>query len=79
MAGAPSDYHRGEMDIHEQVNTYKAFLTLAKWGSLAIISGVLFFVLLFCTKAGFIGAAATVVILVALSVLFLREKKTPAH
>jgi hypothetical protein len=79
MAGAPSDYHRGEMDIHEQQSTYTAFLMLSKWGSLAIISGLLFFILLFCTGAGFIGSAATSVIVAVLGVLVLRDKKTAAH
>ena len=50
MAEPAGDYHRGEMDVHEQASTYSAFLTFSKWGSLALGVGILFFVLLFCTK-----------------------------
>jgi hypothetical protein len=79
MAGAPSEYHRGEMDIHEQVSTYHAFLILSKWGSLTIATGVFFFALLFCTKAGFMGAAASAIVLAVLGILLLRQKKNAAH
>ena len=58
MAGPAGDYHRGEMDIQEQVSTYHAFLNLAKWGSLVLAVGILFFAMLFSTEAGFIGSAA---------------------
>jgi hypothetical protein len=33
MAG---DYHRGEMDIHEQAATFAALASMTKWGSLGI-------------------------------------------
>jgi hypothetical protein len=59
MAAEPSNYHRGEMDIHEQRRTYHSFLVLSKWGALAIIVGVLFFALLFAVGVGFIGAFVT--------------------
>lgn len=78
--GAPqSEYHRGEMDVHEQARTYHAFLILSKWGSLALIVGVLFFGLIFCTSVPFIGAAITAIVVAALGVVSLREKKKPAH
>ncbi|KSB88081.1 aa3-type cytochrome c oxidase subunit IV [Caulobacter endophyticus] len=76
MAG---DYHRGEMDIHEQVATYDAFGKMTKWGSLAIAVLLTFITLLFCTPAGFIGAAGAAVVLAVLGVVFLREKAAPAH
>lgn len=79
MAGAHSEYHRGEMDIHEQSRTYHSFLILSKWGSLTIATGVLFFALLFCTKAGFIGSAVSALVLAVLGIVFLREKKKDAH
>ncbi|MES2721653.1 MAG: aa3-type cytochrome c oxidase subunit IV, partial [Pseudomonadota bacterium] len=31
-----SEYHRGEMDISEQVATFHLFNGLTKWGSLAL-------------------------------------------
>jgi hypothetical protein len=80
MAGAPSEeYHRGEMDIHEQARTYHSFLILSKWGSLAIITGLLFFALLFCTKTGFIGSAISAIVVATLGILLLREKKNDVH
>ena len=77
MAG-PSDYHRGEMDIQEQSSTYAAFLTLSKWGSLVLAGGVLFFVLLFCTKTGFLGSAVSAVVVLALGFALLRAKPQAA-
>ena len=43
------DYHRGEMDIHEQVATYNAVMGMTKWGSLALAVALLALVLWFCT------------------------------
>lgn len=74
MAGAASDYHRGEMDIAEQVSTFHLFNGLTKWGSLLIGALVLFLTLWFCTGAGFLGAAIAAVVLVGLGVVLLREK-----
>ena len=56
MAKSPSDsdYHRGEMDIHEQAATYQAFMGLTKWGSLALAAGLFALVIWFCTPMGFI-------------------------
>jgi hypothetical protein len=80
MAGAHSEeYHRGEMDIHEQARTYRSFLILSKWGGLAIIVGVLFFALLFCTKTGFLGSAVTAAVVTTLAILLLRERKNVVH
>lgn len=79
MAGPASDYHRGEMDIHEQTRTYHSFLVLSKWGSLALAVGVLFFSLLFAVGVGFIGAAVTSVVLLVLGIVLLREKRKSPH
>jgi hypothetical protein len=77
MAG--SDYHRGEMDIAEQTSTYHLVMGLTKWGSLAMAVAILFFALLFCTEAGFLGSAAWAVVVLVVGVLLLREKKSAAH
>jgi len=79
MAGPASDYHRGEMDIHEQTRTYHSFLVLTKWGALALMVGLLFFSLLFAVGAGFIGSAASAVVLLVLGIVFLREKRKSPH
>lgn len=72
MANQASDYHRGEMDIHEQAATYAFVMGLTKWGSLAVGSLVLFLTLWFCTPAGFLGALATAVVAIAVGLVVLR-------
>lgn len=79
MANPAGDYHRGEMDIHEQARTYHAFLVLSKWGSLVLAAALIWAVLLFCTEAGFIGAVVTSVVVLALGIFFLREKRKTGH
>ena len=74
-----TEYHRGEMDIHEQSRTYHSFLVLSKWGSLAIIVGVLFFALIFAAGVPFLGAGATSFVVLVVGILALRDKKTSAH
>jgi thiamine transporter ThiT len=76
MAG---DYHRGEMDIHEQASTYVAFGNMTKWGSLAISVLLLTITLWFCTPAGFVGGLIPGIVLAVLGVVFLREKPASAH
>ena len=77
MAG---DYHRGEMDISEQAATFDLVMGMTKWGSLVLASFLLFVVLWFCTpSAGFMGGAIAGVVLLALGIVFLREKPAPAH
>jgi hypothetical protein len=79
MAGQASDYHRGEMDIHEQVDTFKLVMNITKWGSLIIASGVLFFTMWFCTEVGFLSAFITAAVLLVLGFVFLRSKPAAEH
>ena len=74
MAGPASDYHHGDMDIHEQTATFGAVMAATKWGCLSIAVGLVFFVLLFCTDAGFVAALVAAVVLAGLGVFFLRGK-----
>lgn len=78
MAGTPSDYQRGNMDIAEQTSTFHLVMGLTKWGSLYISAALLFFTLLFCTHTGFVGSAISAVVMVALGTLLLRDKKDAA-
>ncbi|MBL8773784.1 MAG: aa3-type cytochrome c oxidase subunit IV [Phenylobacterium sp.] len=78
MAGQGSDYQRGHMDIAEQTATFHLVMGLTKWGSLVIAAGVLFFTLLFCTAAGFIGSLVATVALIAAGVFLLRSKPEAA-
>ncbi|MDB5445978.1 MAG: aa3 type cytochrome c oxidase subunit [Phenylobacterium sp.] len=72
MANQVSDYHRGQMDIHEQAATYQRVMAMSKWGSLIIGAAVLFLTLWFCTGTGFVGAAITGAVVIALGVFLLR-------
>jgi hypothetical protein len=78
MAGPASDYHRGEMNIQEQAATFDAFIGMSKWGSLAVIVGVLFATLWFCTGTGFLGSAAASVVVLVVGLVVL-GKKAAAH
>lgn len=74
-----SEYHRGDMDISEHNATYHAVMGLTKWGSLALAVAILVLTLWFCTPAGFFGGVIPGVVLAALGIIFLREKKGGAH
>jgi hypothetical protein len=73
MAGKASDYHRGEMDIHEQVATFKLIMGITKWGSLLIATFLVTAVLWFCTGAGFLAGAISGAVLLGLGITFLRS------
>lgn len=74
MAGHSSDYQRGAMDIAEQTATFHLVMGMTKWGSLYLASFLLLIVLWFCTATGFLGAAATAVVVAVLGTLLLRDK-----
>ena len=74
MAGPASDYHHGDMDIHEQTATFAAVMAATKWGCLSIAVGLVFFDLWFCTDAGFPAALIAALVLAVLGVFFLRGK-----
>ena len=79
MAGQSSEYHRGEMDIHEQVSTFHLVMGLTKWGSLALAALMVLLVLWFCTPTGFLGAAAASIILTVIGVVVLKENPDAGH
>jgi hypothetical protein len=79
MAGKASEYHRGEMDIHEQVSTFHLVMNITKWGALFVAVGVLTTTLWFCTGAGFMGGAISGLVVLALGIVFLREKPAADH
>ena len=74
-----SEYHRGDMEIQEQVSTYHLFVSMAKWGSLALAAFLIFIVLWFCTATGFMGSAAVGVVIAVAGFFVLREHGEPAH
>jgi hypothetical protein len=77
MADATNDYHRGDMDIAEQVSTYELVMGLTKWGSLATAALLFWLALFFCTETGFLGSTVSALVLVVVGVLALKKK--PAH
>jgi hypothetical protein len=79
MAGPASDYHRGEMDIHEQVSTFNLVMGMTKWGSLILAAFLLFLVIWFCTPAGFVSGFVSGAVLLGLGVVLLRSKPEAAH
>lgn len=79
MADHGSDYHRGEMNIQEQVATYDLFMGMTKWGSLALAALLSFLVLTFCTTAGALAGIVTALVVTVIGVVLLREKPEAAH
>jgi hypothetical protein len=74
-----SQYHRGEMDISEQVATFNLFNGMTKWGSLALAALLSLLVLWFCTPAGFLGGFVTAAIVTVIGTLLLRDKPEAGH
>lgn len=72
-----SAYKHGEMEITEQAATYSLFMSLAKWGSLAVACSVLFLIVWFQPGGSFIAAVIATVVLGAVGFFALKSK--PAH
>ena len=79
MAGPASDYHRGDMNIQEQVSTFHLVMGITKWGSVVLASLLLFLVLWFCTGAGFLAGFISGAIVLILGIVLLRERKGGDH
>jgi hypothetical protein len=80
MAKNAVAYNRGAMDIAEQRATFVGFMGMTKWGSLAVAVLVLFLAMVFCAHAGLPQSFGAAVVLTAVGILALREKKSaPAH
>lgn len=79
MAGKASDYHRGDMDVSEQVATFHLVMNITKWGSLIIASALLANVLWFCTDAGFLTGAIAGLVVLVLGIVLLRERGGQGH
>lgn len=74
-----SEYHHGDMDIQEQVSTFKFFIGMTKWGSLAITALLVLLTVWFCTPAGFLAGLISAVVVTAIGVAVLREKPGAGH
>ena len=74
-----SEYHRGEMDISEQVATFNLFNGLTKWGSLFLVAFLTLIVLWFCTPAGFGAGFISAAVVAVIGVVVLRDKPDAGH
>lgn len=74
-----SEYHRGEMDISEQVATFNLFNGMTKWGSLGLAALLALLVLWFCTPAGFLAGFVTAIVVTVIGIVVLREKPGSDH
>jgi Bacterial aa3 type cytochrome c oxidase subunit IV len=79
MAGTPSDYHRGDMDITEQTATFHLIMGMTKWGSLGLAALLLALVVWFCTPSGFMPGLISGLAVLVVGIAVLREKKNAAH
>jgi len=69
-------YQRGTMAVNEQVSTWNLFMGLAKWGSLAIASIILFLVMWFQPGGSFMLALISGVVVFAAGFFFLKSGKS---
>jgi len=74
-----SEYVHGQMDVHQQQNSYELFASLTKWGSLLIAVLLVFLVILTCTKLGFLTALIVAVIAAAVGWFMLKTKPDATH
>ncbi len=79
MAGTPSDYHHGDMDVTEQTATFHLIMGMTKWGSLGLAAMLLLLVIWFCTPGGFVPGFISGAVLLVVGIAVLREKKDAAH
>jgi hypothetical protein len=76
---AAHNYHPGDQDISEQVETFNDFGKAIKWGSLAIAALLLTLVIWFCVGAGFFAGFGSGVVLLAIGIFFLRSNPASEH
>lgn len=79
MAKPAGDYHRGQMEIHEQASTYHAFLAFSKWGSLAMAAVLVALIVGFATKAGLVTGVIVGVVIAVIGYFALRSKQVSEH
>ncbi|MGQ3039475.1 MAG: aa3-type cytochrome c oxidase subunit IV [Brevundimonas sp.] len=71
---AHDDYVRGSMEISEQESTFKLFIFLAKYGSLAIAAVLAFLTIWFMPNGSFFGGFIVMVVMMVGGVFALRSK-----
>jgi hypothetical protein len=79
MTDTVHEYHSGDQDISEQLETFSLFGKLMKWGSLAIAVLLVTLVLWFCVGAGFFGGLVPGLGVLLVGIFFLRDKPEATH
>ena len=74
-----SAYVRGGMQINEQAATFKLFMDLAKWGSLAVACLLLFLTLWFHPGGNLMAALIGAVVLGVVGFVALKPKADAGH
>ncbi len=74
-----SAYVRGGMQINEQAATFKLFMDLAKWGSLAVACLLLFLTLWFHPGGNLMAALVGTVVLGVVGFVALKPKADAGH
>lgn len=72
-------YMRGHMEVREQISTYRLFLNMAKWGSLAIAVLLVFLTLWFHPGGSFMFAVIGAAVLGGVGFVALKSKRGAAH
>lgn len=72
-------YMRGHMEVREQISTYRRFLNMAKWGSLAIAVLLVFLTLWFHPGGSFMVAVIGAAVLGGVGFVTLKSKRGAAH
>jgi hypothetical protein len=75
-ASGDTSYQRGSQEISEQVSTFHLVMGLTKWGALAIAAVLAFLTIWFMPGGNFFAGLIVAVVMIAVGVLALREKKT---
>ncbi len=75
-ASGDTSYQRGSQEISEQVSTFHLVMGLTKWGSLAIAAVLAFLTIWFMPGGNFFAGLIVGVVMVAVGVFALREKKS---
>jgi thiamine transporter ThiT len=74
MAHTQPEFHHGGQDTTENLESYRLFLAIAKWGALHLAVVTVVLTLWFCTGAGFFGGLIPGIVLMVLGIWLLRSR-----
>jgi len=74
-----ADYVHGSQNAATQVADFRMFAALTKWFSLHAAVLILMLTLWFCAGASFLGGLVPGLIVLAIGIAFLRNKRRPVH